>query len=86
MERGPLAADHDHRALGMAGCSREVDVAIMADEPTRLEVEEFITNLNAFTKRQPHILGRTAPSDWDRAHQRLDKALGIWEQARELSL
>lgn len=45
------------------------------DNTTRAELIEALGNLNGYAKRQPHVLGVTAPSRWDMAHGRIDAVL-----------
>lgn len=53
----------------------------VTDETTRAELAEAITNVCAYAERQPHVLGVTGPSRWDRAHAKLDALLDDYERA-----
>ena len=42
------------------------------------DLAEYLANLNAFAKRQPAITAKLScdrPTDWDKAHARIDAAL-----------
>ena len=57
----------------------------ITDDTTREELEEYLTNLNAFAKRQPRAIALFAaepPTNWDKAHRRMDGPLDDWLASR----
>jgi hypothetical protein len=62
-------------------------MAVTTDEPTltRAEIEECLTNLMRFAKKQPRVVARMLcdrPTDWDKAHRNMDGPLDAWLAAR----
>lgn len=58
-----------------------MSVTRITDDTTREELAECLLHLCDHAKRQPHVLGVTQPSNWDVAHQRIDRVLADWETA-----
>lgn len=57
-------------------------MSVMADQLTRVEVEEALANMLARARREFAVIGtRTAPSAWDIRHAALDHLLREWEKA-----
>lgn len=52
------------------------------DDTSRADLIEALGNLNGYAKRQPHVLGVSAPSRWDMAHARIDAVLDELDEAR----
>lgn len=55
---------------------------VITDDTTKADLAEAITNVNAYAERQPHVLGVSGPSRWDRAHAKLDALLDDYERAQ----
>lgn len=55
---------------------------MITDETSRADIAEAIINVCDYAERQPHVLGVSGPSHWDRAHQKLDALLCDWERAK----
>lgn len=52
------------------------ETIVIRDDTTLAELIEYVTNLNNFAKRQPHVIGcDKIPSSWDKAHRRMDGPL-----------
>lgn len=53
----------------------------ITDDTTRDELAEYLTNLNNHAKRQPRIVEKSyldRPTDWTKAHRRMDGPLDDW--------
>lgn len=60
-----------------------MDIVRITDDTTADELVEYVTNLNNFAKRQPHVIGdEIIPSAWDKAHRRMDGPLDDLLRAR----
>ena len=60
-------------------------VVKITDDTTKAELAEYLTNLNAFAKRQPHVMEKSyldRETDWTKAHRRMDGPLDDWLAAR----
>jgi hypothetical protein len=82
----PKTATGEHRSRWLSpfkGLSEVVavpQILRVTDDTTLEELAEALSTLNAFARRQQHIIGgREGLSAWDRAHQRIDKLLTDWQ-------
>lgn len=55
----------------------------ITDETTTDELAEYLANLNAFAKRQQHLIEGSfeAPTEWTKAHRRMDAPLDDYLRA-----
>lgn len=60
-----------------------MSVLRITDDTTKAELAEALTHACAYAIRLPHVMSRDDrhPSQWDRAHRRLDSLLDDYQRA-----